>query len=488
MMKQEARIRWWADDCIRNIVLVLLSALGIASCSGGGETGTGMTDQGTTKQQVVIGEITGFGSVFVNGIEFDIGKSSVQIGDNQGSESDLAVGMVVAVVGDVGDKRHTGRASIVAFDNEVEGEVLANDYPTSLNVMGQTVIFDNDTVFESDVPGVVAVKDIRKKDRVEVSGFTTNDGTIYATRIRLTTEPGKEGNAMVKGRIASLSLDKQQFFIGGLPVSFDTATAIQSNSTLEDGLLVKVLSNQPVNGNQSLYAERIMALDARGYDKPGAAMEMEGAVTGSLTGNQFQLNGVAVQLADNTQINGGQRTAIVVGQKLRVRGGIASDNLAADNILHAEHVAFVNTSKLELIATIESLDYMANTVTVLGQAFHVNSMTIMRHDRQNPSEAIFNLAHLSPGDDVEIKGYPMSDGSGYTATSLERSTEPSVSVEGVIDALEGSLLHIGPFAIDVAQLPPGQFKSGDVGRKVQLSVDYNANAGTMVATAFEYED
>lgn len=490
-----ARLRGRADGGIASILSLLVSAMVIAGCSGG-ETGTGLTDQtGQTTngpgvpdsggKQVVVGEITGFGSVFVNGIEFETGSSTVRIGNNPGSESDLAVGMVVAVYGDVDDSRQTGTAGVVAFENEVEGIVLANNYPASLNVMGQIVIFDNDTVFESNIPGVTSIKDISKKDHVEVSGFSTNTGTIYATRITVTGNKRVADSYVVRGRIESLSLDNRQFLIGGMSISYDAATVMAMDGPLHDGLLVKVVSTQAINGNQPLYAQRIKALAARDYEKPGAAaaIEMEGVVTSGLAGDQFQLNDLIVQLNDDTQLRNGARSDIVTGQKVKVMGSIL-----ADNALHAERINIVKTSQLEIKSVIESIDYMTNKLTVLGKVFSVNSMTIMKHDRMNPSEAIFNLAYLSPGDAIEIKGYADPDSDGFIATSLERGTNQTAGIEGVIDNIQGDVLHIQSIAINISQLPPGQFKADDVGRKVELDIESNSETGDVMATGYAYDD
>ena len=70
-----------------------LSLVGLlAACEGGFDDAT-ITSTGT---------ITGFGSVFVNGIEFETGSSSFDVDDNpSSSEDDLAIGMVVTVVGGV---------------------------------------------------------------------------------------------------------------------------------------------------------------------------------------------------------------------------------------------------------------------------------------------------------------------------------------------------------------------------------------------------
>ena len=61
--------------------------------------------------------------------------------------------------------------------------MLANDYPNDLDVMGQTITFDENTVFTSHVKGVESISDITETSTLEVSGYTTGSGSFYATNI-----------------------------------------------------------------------------------------------------------------------------------------------------------------------------------------------------------------------------------------------------------------------------------------------------------------
>ncbi|NNG13143.1 MAG: hypothetical protein HKM88_07835, partial [Halobacteria archaeon] len=88
---------------------------GSSSLAGGGIGGTGITAFGT---------ITGFGSVFVNGIEFETSGSLFDVDDDDTAvEGDLGIGMVVTVIGDLNDDGGTGTADCIEYDDELEGPI-----------------------------------------------------------------------------------------------------------------------------------------------------------------------------------------------------------------------------------------------------------------------------------------------------------------------------------------------------------------------------
>ena len=107
----------------------------LIGCSGG-ESGTGIQ----ANNQTSVGEITGFGSIYVNGVRYNTDGATIYIDGNQASEDSLAVGMVVTIEGSVNSDGLNGTALTVATRTEVEGLVLQNDIAVSgtLNVMGQT--------------------------------------------------------------------------------------------------------------------------------------------------------------------------------------------------------------------------------------------------------------------------------------------------------------------------------------------------------------
>ena len=96
--------------------------IGLAGC-GGGSGGGGLAGIGGTGV-VASGSITGFGSIFVNGVEYEIESGTCEVDDRIVSgncQANLRLGMVVTVEGTVSGS--TGTASRVVFDSAVEGPV-----------------------------------------------------------------------------------------------------------------------------------------------------------------------------------------------------------------------------------------------------------------------------------------------------------------------------------------------------------------------------
>ena len=88
-------------------------AIGLAACSSGSDVagigGSGITSSGT---------ITGFGSVYVNGVKFETSSSTFTIDDNPGIEDLLAVGMRVTVKGTLNADGVSGTATSVSYDDD----------------------------------------------------------------------------------------------------------------------------------------------------------------------------------------------------------------------------------------------------------------------------------------------------------------------------------------------------------------------------------
>ncbi len=123
----------------------------------------------------ILGEITGFGSIFVNGIEIEYdNETAFTVDDKLAKYQQLQIGDVVEVLTTDLD-RHT-RAQIINLRHEVIGKVEAIDPQMySFTVLGQTVI---QPVNNRLLPEVGT--------KVAVSGFRIDKNTIISTRVVLT--------------------------------------------------------------------------------------------------------------------------------------------------------------------------------------------------------------------------------------------------------------------------------------------------------------
>ena len=161
---------------LSTLVFVLLA--GLAACTGDGTQTAGGGIGGTGVSQ---GPITGFGSIFVNGVEFDTSGATILRDGAPVTQNDLRIGMVVTVDGSINGS--SGTAATVTYAKELEGPISQKTNANTLAVLGQTVIVDNLT--KIDVSGIsnASINDLQTGDKVEVSGFVSADCSIHSTYI-----------------------------------------------------------------------------------------------------------------------------------------------------------------------------------------------------------------------------------------------------------------------------------------------------------------
>jgi hypothetical protein len=169
------------------LLLALVAAAGAqAACEPGGMGGTGIRSDGgiggtgirAEADVGIIGVITGFGSICVNGIEVAYDSSTpVSTDGNAASPSALALGQLVAVRA-VGNGLQA-RARDIQILDAVVGRASAVDPATGeLQVAGQRVQLASSTIV---APGLVGGDLVGQNLRV--SGLWRADGALAATRI-----------------------------------------------------------------------------------------------------------------------------------------------------------------------------------------------------------------------------------------------------------------------------------------------------------------
>ena len=200
---------------------------GLTACGGGGGGSTASSGS-YTPSSTVQGVITNFGSVWIDGVEYETNGAEIIIDGRPGTEDDLDVGMYVTLTGSADGA--SGQAVSIEFDDDIEGVVESVDAATgTLRVMGQNVVVDANTVIESDDGLAVAVadlSDLAQDHVVEVSGYNDGQGNILATRIELKardldeyrTRKGESAEIEVKGVVSNVDPDNRTFKLGGLTV------------------------------------------------------------------------------------------------------------------------------------------------------------------------------------------------------------------------------------------------------------------------------
>ena len=131
----------------------------------------------------VIDRLEADGAVVVDGVQYSTDNASVVVNGSCAEVTDLQLGHVVTVIGEVDSQTNLGTADRIVSDDDVAGAILALDVDhETLNVIGQNIVVTAETVFGDTIrPASLATLGLR--EQVAVSGRVDSDGVIVATRI-----------------------------------------------------------------------------------------------------------------------------------------------------------------------------------------------------------------------------------------------------------------------------------------------------------------
>jgi hypothetical protein len=442
---------------------VLSVTLTLMACGGGSGGTSSLTSTGTpTTAQ---GVITGFGSVFVNGVEYFVGNNTaINMDGTDRPESNLQVGMLVTVQGTVNADGKIGMAKSIHYADLMEGVVTA------------------------DAVGITSADLIQIGNIVEVSGYASSTGDITATRIEVKAASQTAGTVIeVKGIISNLDTTNSTFTLGSLTVDYSGLTATNLPATpLADGQYVEVKSTTVFDGTGSLIASGIELEDDEFKHREGTAgedLEIKGIVTADFANNQFELNGRTILIDSTTRIENGTTAQLVKGTTVKVHSHFdANGNLVADKI------DFKNSSKIHLDGTLQAVDTAAGTITILGQVIYVDSNTVLL-DKSDSAVRYFNLTDLNPanGDYLEVSAYKDAATGNLIATKLERENLSSninnAKIYGPVTNTARGLVISG-ISVDISNA--GYVPSLSQGDKVDVTGVYDS--GVLHATEVTLDD
>ncbi len=242
-------------------------AITISACSSG-DSGSvaGIGGSGYTSS----GSITGFGSVFVNGVEFETDSATFDVDGEDGTQADLAIGMVVRVNGSINEDGLTGVAESISFDEELQGPVSApiiydiDGVNGTFTVLGVKVIIDSSSTsfdIDSDLPAatVFDFDTIAVNNNVEISGFFDMNGVLQATRIEL-KDIIFDPNSVVEVEGVISNLSGTTFNLGGLIIDASAATLDDLSNGLQDEQLAEVKGTYDI-GSNTITASKVEAED-----------------------------------------------------------------------------------------------------------------------------------------------------------------------------------------------------------------------------------
>lgn len=419
------------------------------------DTGSDITAGIGGSGRVASGSITGFGSVFVNGVKYNTDSAIFDVDGRIGTQDDLAIGMIVQVSGNINADGLTGTASKIEFNEQAQGPVAslspidASGTSRTLSVLGVNVVISStSTVFDISGKNSLPINTpfnfdvIANNNNIEVSGFFDTSNNLIATRVELKELVFSASSLVeIKGTITALS--GTTFTLVGITV--DAASAILDDlpNGLVNGIFIEAKGNYNSASN-TLTATKVEAED-NDFDDTGE-FEIEGLVTDYINDNDFKINGISVNATNATK----EPTTLLLSNDIRIEaeGSIINGVLIADKIKTRE-------GSVKIHAPVSSVNVAANTfevkpvVTQPAIKVTITSSTQLNDD-VNSIEP-FSLSNLIANSDfVEIEGFIDSNGD-IIATEVEVKEADGIVVQATIEsgATIGTIKLLGvEFIID----------------------------------------
>ena len=445
---------------------------GGSSGSGGG-SGSGSGDAGDTGAGIsgsgkAVGVITQFGSIFVNGIEYDTSDAVIVVNGVIATEDDLGVGMVVFIQGTVNEDGVTGVAEVVIVDDNLKGPISeitsATDESGALldarqiTVLGIDVVIERTgTVFED-----TTFESLSAGDFVEIYGFAESGNNIRATRVERENFVAGVTKVEVYGAVNALDTTAETFMLGNYTVNYSAAIFDDiDQSTLADGLLVEVKGTLASADALSIDATKIEPTGIDGGDaEDNGEVDVdtsfgdddEFTTEGTISSydpatNTFVINGITIDASSAEFVPG--NLILEDGLIVQVEGTFSGDVLIAEEIKSRR-------GRIEIEARISGLDEANQSITLnLGVGVlevAITAQTLMDDDRDSRDER-FNFEDLMVGDFLEIEAMDV-DGA-LIATRVDREDEDEdeeeISLQAPVDEFvaEESITLLGlQFAVD----------------------------------------
>ncbi len=441
-----------------------------------------------------IGIITGFGSVFINGVKYEVENGTILAVEDEdettGDDSALRVGMKVRISATQSNGVRT--ANRIEFDEDLKGPV-DNVQPNStdpatgrFDVVGQTVIVDSNTIFDDDVgnnDGIAGI-DIRDLDAavlpgnqrmvVEVSGYPTETG-ILATRIDRQNvtpgdlgRPGVDGDEIeVKGFVDSVAGDGNSLTVNNAVFLVNASTrfddGLAANSDLV-GDFVEVKAD--IDGTGDFVARRVEREDDFSEDDRSGEFEIEGILQSvDLVSDPdvIVINGVTLSVNDASSL------AANIGQRVEVKG-----SFDGNGVLQVREAKVEQENSIRIEDRVASIDSAAGILTTrLGVDIAPTGASRIRDKASDDGDRLSVeafLARMSVGDYLEARGVPNGQG-GVVWTRIERDDEDDQGCRLRGTVVDGSITEpvftILDVVIDTTGLGFGGFEDEndvDIGR------------------------
>ena len=335
------------------------------------------------KLVVTQGVITGFGSIYVDGVKYNTDTSNIMKNGLSTQLSALSVGMKISFSAQENDSGEW-IAQDVEYDTEIEGTIQSIDRSTGQLLIANTVVYYNDLTHFIDTSEAL----ISVGQRVEISGYPQADGTFLASYIEADTDVNNDDHEYTAGIVSNLDEAALQFTINNVVIDYSSAVldGLLTNDTyvkVEGNLLGDVMVATEVDART---VEESLDVD----DDSVLRYEIEGLIT-QISATSMGVNGQVFDFADNIDVEGTLLNDLTVGMFVEVY--INNNQVTSVELKRPDY-----SSDGKVKGIIEDIDSVNKTITVNGVVYAINEFSRYEDD----DEQYFNFDSLNINDYVEI--------------------------------------------------------------------------------------
>jgi cytochrome c-type biogenesis protein CcmE len=377
------------------------------------------------------GVITGFGSVYINGVRFNTDNAAFSTDDKDSdSEDSLQVGMVVTLEGAMGANGETPTASKIKYNASAEGPVSEiNLAEQSFTVLGQVYYVDEFTEFDDEL----TFEALLVGDYVEVSAKQNADEQWLATRVEKSSD---SEDIKLKGTVTELNTESKQFNIGTLIVDYSSADV---EGELANDVMVKIkASNEPVDNVLTVDEVEVKTMPFAA----GQKVFVEGEIDDFESASLFEVNDQVVTINEQTVFAVGKLEDLQEGIQVVVSG-----SLNEENQLVAHLIRFKQATKLKLEGLVSEVDEDDNELELMGTTVTINEFTQFI-DVSKAKVRRFRLDDINEGDKLVVKAAKVAD--DVVARQVKRfKVAADVNADEFVNKLEGEASAISEMGFTV---------------------------------------
>lgn len=437
----------------------------------------------------VAGTVTGFGSVFIDGVRIDDRGIAAQTEDASGSvvKIELKIGQTVEI-------QHDGnlKAKQVLVVPAVQGVISAIDSAAgSMTVLGMAVIINTNralgpvTVFEAPY----TFSSAKAGDGVEIYGILKTDAAgkvqIHATRVEKETLGSTH---KLRGKVAALSTSGSTFKIGELTFNYLNVPIKPASASLSNG--ADVVVSIPATASLTNGAISVTAVKVKHHreESRDAEAQLRGIVSNiNVSAKTFALDGLLINAGDAKFDHAGKSFAdLSMGAYVRVKGVFQTDGSVNAKSVTLRSIETDKVGEVELHGSI--LDFVSSAdFSVRGLRMNATGAEI-----DCPSGTV-----LKNGLQVKIEGFLAADGSvKVKEVECEQLTDGSATVEregvaGTVNSDAKTFILTGSAAVNVkwndATLFVDSLTPATMGGK-KLEVEGVVTGGVLTAAKIKLDD